>query len=77
MRWFEEQRLNWIKESIEIFGHVNRSHIQKKFGVSVSQASLDLREAQHRWPDLMEYDMTGKRYVVAVDGSEPGEAANG
>lgn len=64
MTWFVERRLEWIKESLEIFGHVNRGHIVKKFEVSVQQASHDLREAQHRWPDLMEYDMSGKRYVT-------------
>lgn len=63
MTWFVERRLEWIKESLEIFGHVNRSHIVKKFGVSSPQASYDLREAQHRWPDLMDYDRSGKRYV--------------
>jgi hypothetical protein len=65
MNWFGERRLEWIKESVEIFGHVGRAHIMKKFGVSTGQASADLREAQHRWPDLMDYDPSGKRYVKA------------
>lgn len=69
MRWFEEQRLNWIKESIEIFGHVNRINIQRKFGISVAQAALDLQRAQARWPTLMKYDSSSRRYVSA--GAEP------
>jgi hypothetical protein len=64
MNWFVEQRLAWIKESLEIFGHVGRGHIIKKFGISHQQASTDLREAQSRWPDLMDYDRSGKRYVT-------------
>lgn len=45
MTWFTEHRLAWIKESVEIFGFINREHIQKKFGISTPQASYDLREA--------------------------------
>lgn len=63
MNWFQEQRLNWIKESVDIFGYVNRHHIMKKFSISHSQASQDIREAQYRWPDLIDYDRSGKRYV--------------
>ncbi len=61
--WFVEARLAWIKESVEIFGFINREHIQKKFGVSTPQASVDIREALARWPDLMSYDRSTKQYV--------------
>lgn len=65
--WFVEQRLAWIKESVEIFGAIRRQHIQKKFGVSTAQAALDIREALTRWPGLMEYDRSLKRYArIAV-----------
>ena len=60
MNWFTEQRIAWIRESVEIFGHVRREHVQKKFGISTAQASLDLREVKHRWPDLMHYDLSEK-----------------
>ena len=63
-RWFVEHRLEWIKESLEIFGHVGRLHIMTKFDVSTAQASLDLRAAQERWPDLMRYDLSEKVYKV-------------
>lgn len=66
--WFVERRLEWIKESLEIFGRINRQHIAMKFGVSIPQASSDLREAQRRWPDLMEYDMSEKHYIVRQRG---------
>ncbi len=62
MSWFSEQRIAWIKESVEIFGAVRREHIMKKFGVSVAQASHDLREVRDRWPDLIEYDLSDKIY---------------
>lgn len=61
--WFVETRLAWIKESVEIFGFINREHIMKKFGISTPQASVDIREALKRWPDLMSYDKSAKQYV--------------
>jgi hypothetical protein len=60
--WFVEFRLAWIKESIEIFGQINRENIMRKFGVSTAQASLDLRAAQNRWPHMMTYNTSTKRY---------------
>lgn len=62
MTWFSEHRLAWIKETVEIFGFINREHIQKKFGVSTPQASINLRAAQARWPDLVAYNKSTKRY---------------
>jgi len=63
MKWFEEQRLLWIDEIIDIFGTINRSHIQKKFGVSVAQASMDLQKYQKQKPGKIEYDSSNKMYV--------------
>ena len=62
--WFGEARLSWIKEIVEIFGFINREHIEKKFGVSVAQASMDIRAAQERWPHLFEYNKSAKQYVA-------------
>ena len=63
MTWFVEARLAWIKEMIEIFGFINRDHVTKKFGVTKQVASKDFGEVAKRWPELMRYDATGKRYV--------------
>jgi hypothetical protein len=62
MTWYTEHRLDWIRESVDIFGVVRREHIVKKFGVSTAQASLDLREVRERWPDLIQYDLSAKAY---------------
>lgn len=67
MTWFTEQRYAWIRESVEIFGYVNRGHIVHKFGITSQQASIDIREVQARWPDLMDYDRSGKRYVKRLE----------
>lgn len=60
--WFVEARLEWIRESVTIFGFINRSHIMRKFGISAPQAAQDLGRAQRRWPKLLQYNATTKRY---------------
>lgn len=60
--WFQEHRLAWIKESVEIFGAINREHVMRKFLISTPQASLDIAEVGRRWPDLMTYNKSTKRY---------------
>jgi hypothetical protein len=64
--WFTEQRILWIKESLDIFGTIRREHVTKKFGVSTAQASLDLREVRKRWPELAEYDLSEKIYKATT-----------
>lgn len=66
--WFTETRLAWIKETVEIFGFINREHIEKKFGISAQQASYDLSQVQVRWPSLIQYNKSAKQYVTI---SEP------
>lgn len=61
-RWFLEYRLSWIKESVEIFGNINRGNITEKFGISVQQASHDIGLTMKRWPNLMIYNSSAKRY---------------
>lgn len=60
--WFVEYRVAWIKESVEIFGQINRDNIMHKFLISRPQASADIREVVRRWPDLMAYNTSTKRY---------------
>ena len=65
-QWFRETRLTWMRESIEIFGHLNREPIMRKFEVSAAQAALDDAEAQRRWPDHFVYNASAKRYEEAA-----------
>lgn len=60
--WFVEFRMDWIRESVLIFGQINRENICLKFGVSVPQASKDIQKVMERWPDLMTYNRSAKRY---------------
>jgi hypothetical protein len=62
MTWAQEQRLLWIKESVEIFGRINRAHVMQKFRVSENQAAIDFRITLKKYPKLMEYNTSTKQY---------------
>lgn len=63
--WFKRHRVEWIIEMIEIYGFINREHIEKKFGVSTPQASVDLQAAMRQNPGLIRYNRNTKRYEAA------------
>lgn len=63
-RWFEQQRMDWIAETLRVFGFINREHLQRKFGISTPQASLDLAAFMRANPTAMAYDLSAKRYVA-------------
>lgn len=62
MRWFEQHRMEWIAETLRVFGFINREHLERKFGVSTPQASADLNEFQRLHPKLITYNKSTKRY---------------
>lgn len=63
MNWFELQRQNWIRETIMIFGFIQRQHLMKKFGISRPRASYDLQQFLKNNPTLVRYDLSRKAYV--------------
>jgi len=62
MRWFEQQRMDWIGETLRIFGFINREHLVRKFGISKVQASHDLQLYQKITVGAMVYDPSAKHY---------------
>lgn len=68
-RWFKNYRMEWIAETLRVFGFINREHIQRKFGLSTPQASKDLNLFQKLHPDETSYDLHLKRYI-SKKGSE-------
>lgn len=63
MRWFEQQRMDWIAETLRVFGFINREHLMRKFGISMPQASKDLGRFLRLNPGCMLYDLSAKHYV--------------
>jgi hypothetical protein len=67
MRWFEQQRLEWIAETLRVFGFINREHLMREFGISQPQASNDLAAFQRAHPKAMVYDVSAKRYQARAN----------
>lgn len=67
MTWFTAYRKQWIYDIIYIYGFINREHLVKKFGISIPQASIDLREFMKEYPDLLIYDKSAKCYKLRED----------
>ena len=63
MRWFQQQRMEWIAETLRVFGCINRVHLERKFGISTPQASVDLNRFMRAFPEALRYDRAAKRYV--------------
>lgn len=62
MTWAQEQRVLWIGEMLEIYGYVNRSHVCKKFRVSIPQAAHDFALFKKTFPGKTEYNSKTKTY---------------
>lgn len=67
MRWGVEKRLTFIEFRLFWEGGINRADIIGQFGVSVPQASKDLRLYSENAPGNLVYDKSAKRYLAAAD----------
>lgn len=63
-RWFHRHRMEWIAEMLLVYGFINRSHLMRKFGISIVQSSKDLNDFKKLHPDEIAYDLHGKQYVA-------------
>lgn len=71
MNWFAQQRQDWIAEMLRVYGFINREHLMRKFGTSQPQAALDLAAFRRAHPELIEYDLSAKRYIARDTGAQP------
>ena len=58
-------RLQFIEWRLFWEGHINRSDLEERFGVSTPQASVDLRHYKELAGANIEYNATQKRYVAS------------
>ena len=72
-RWYKQHRMEWIAESLRVYGFINRKHIQTKFGLSTPQASIDLRDFQKLYPQVAEYDLSAKAFIHAKSARNGGK----
>jgi hypothetical protein len=64
LRWSVERRLAFIEERLYWLGHVNRTDLVRRFGVSMSQASGDIARYLALAPPGFSYDKRAKRYAA-------------
>jgi hypothetical protein len=67
MNWFAQQRQDWITETLRVFGFINRAHLERKFGISTPQASMDLAAFARSHPGTVHYDTSAKCYRREVE----------
>lgn len=60
--WAREQRIDFIREELDAKGYVNRADLMGHFGISIAQASIDIREFKRQYPKAMRYNLSAKRY---------------
>lgn len=70
LRWGEEARLRAIDADAFWEGRVNRAGLMRRFGISVPQATIDLRAYQLLAPENLRYDTREKAYL-ATEGFKP------
>lgn len=64
--WEAGRRLDYIDFRLMTVGTVNREDLMRTFGVSVAQASKDLNIYAKRYPGMMNYSTTAKRYILVA-----------
>jgi hypothetical protein len=64
MNWFQTHRIEWIAETLRVFGYINREHLISKFGISAAQAAKDFSEFKRLNPNALRYDLSAKKYFV-------------
>lgn len=63
MNWFVKHRMEWIAETLRVFGFINRQHLMRKFGISTPQASKDMNLFIKLNPGVAEYDLSAKQFI--------------
>jgi hypothetical protein len=66
IRWGIEQRLEFIEFRLFWEGGINRSALKEQFGISIPQASTDLRRYSEQAPGNLVYDKSLKRYFASA-----------
>ena len=62
--WFMQQRQDFIRAQLQVFGQIRRADICERFAVSTPQASNDIRDFIAVNPDAIIYDGRAKTYVL-------------
>lgn len=64
-RWSQDRRLEFLDFRLRWEGRLNRSDLTSFFGISVPQATLDIKEYLERAPGNAAYDRSTRVYVAS------------
>ena len=67
LRWSQDKRLRAVDAIVFWDGRINRADLMRRFGISVPQATNDLRRYMELAPDNLRYDARQKTYVAGED----------
>ena len=67
MRYFEKLRHEFIGKFLKENGHINRSDLCDEFGISIPQASNDLKKWMKKNPGIIGYNTRKKIYEALND----------
>jgi DeoR/GlpR family transcriptional regulator of sugar metabolism len=65
MTWAQDWRQDYIAGHLRAAGQIRRRDLMTAFGISMAQASVDLRRFQEKNPGVLRYDASAKAYVKA------------
>lgn len=63
MKYQIKQRMDFISDTLKTKGRLNRADIMHRFGISVAQAGIDIREYVKSHPKATRYDVQKKTYL--------------
>lgn len=66
-RWTQSRRYEFLEWKMFWEGQVNRSDLERAFGISTPQASVDLRNYKELADDNIEYNSTEKAYLPTAN----------
>ena len=75
-RWGQERRLQFIDFRLQWEGRIRRADLMSFFGISMPQASADMKRYQDAFPGNMRYD-GGEKYYVPSEAFVPRFPATG
>jgi len=67
MRWSVQKRIEFIEARLYWEGKISRKNITDFFGISVPQATKDIKEYSAIAPDNIQYDASAKQYIATQD----------
>jgi ribosomal protein L7/L12 len=69
--WFIRHRQDWIKETLQVFGFINREHLERKFGVSTPQASELVGYCANRGMTVDKTDVIALDDLINIEAPQP------